>query len=84
MLKFMKLVPPWVWVSLGAIVVTTGVGVGAWIYQRAVLNTLASVKEQIFERVVWMKETNLAFEKEQIKIDGTFKGKMQANDEEWK
>lgn len=84
MLKFIRLVPPWVWVSLSAIVVTTGVGIGAWIYQRAVISTLASVKEQIFDRVVWIKETNLKFDREQIKRDASFQDRIKQIDQEWK
>lgn len=84
MFKYVKLVPPWVWVSLGAVVVTTGVGVGAWIYQKAVFNTLASVKEQIFERTQWLAETNIKFEREQIKRDASFADRLKAINEEWK
>jgi hypothetical protein len=84
MLKFVKFVPPWVWMFGASLTATVIVGAFAWTYQKGLTNALNSVKEQIFERNVWLKETNLQFEKEQIKIDGTFKGKMQANDEEWK
>lgn len=84
MIGFTKFVPPWVWMLGASIAATVLVGAFAWTYQKAVTATVAEFKEAVFERTVWMKETNLRFEKDQIKIDGSFKGKMQANDEEWK
>jgi hypothetical protein len=82
--KALKLVPPWVWVGAGAAVVTAGVAVGAFIYQKAVLSTLASVKEQIFARNVWQTETNLKMDKETIQRDATFKQRIEAIERRWK
>jgi hypothetical protein len=84
MLKFMRFVPPWVWMLGASITATAFVGAFAWTYQRGIVNAMESVKEQIWDRQVWITETNLKFEKEQLKIDNSFKGKMQSNDEEWK
>jgi uncharacterized protein (DUF697 family) len=84
MLKFIRFVPPWVWMFGASITATVFVGAFAWTYQKGITNAMNSVKEQIWDRQVWIQETNLKFEKEQIKIDNSFKGKMQANDQEWK
>lgn len=84
MLKFVKFVPPWVWMFGASLSATIVVAAFAWTYQKGIVNAMASVKEQIFERNVWMAQTNLKFEKQQIKIDGTFKGRLQANEMEWK
>lgn len=83
MFKYLRLVPPWIWVGMGAAVITAGVGVGAFIYQRAVLNTLASVKEQIFQRNVWQTETNLKMDKETIQRDATFKERLNTIEKRW-
>ena len=83
LLKALKLVPPWVWVGAGAAVITAGVAVGAFIYQRGVLSTLASVKEQIFQRNVWQTETNLKMDKETIQRDATFKERINTIEKRW-
>lgn len=84
MLGYLKLVPPWVWVSLGAAVLTTGVGVGAAIYNRAVISTVASIKEQIFERTQWEAMVNLKMDQETLRNDATFRDRIKSNDEFWK
>lgn len=84
MFSYLKLVPPWVWVSLGAAVITIGVGVGAFIYNTAVVSTLASVKEEIFRRTVWETTVNMKIDRETLRLDADFKENLKRNEEFWK
>jgi hypothetical protein len=63
MLKFIRFVPPWVWMFGASITATVFVGAFAWTYQRGIVNAMEFVKEQIWDRQVWITETNLKFEK---------------------
>lgn len=83
-LKALKLAPPWLWVGSAALAMTAVTAAGAIIYQRAVTSTLASVKEQIFERVVWQKETNLKMDGVTIRKDGEFGAKLEEIEKKWR
>lgn len=84
MLRFIKIVPPWVWMFGASITATAIVGAFAWTYAKGIQNAMASVKEQIFERTQWIAETNVKFEREQIKRDASFQERLKQINEEWK